>query len=57
MRANGVLCRSYLNKKKNQINLDGKVKNVRFISELTKFRICPFAQTFKVPFVTVASHP
>lgn len=38
----------YLNKKKNQINLEGKIKNVRFISELTKFRICPFAQTFKV---------
>ena len=35
----------YLNKKKNQINIEGKVKNVRFISELTKFKICPYAST------------
>eukprot|EP00794_Sanderia_malayensis_P006104 gene6104-6808_t len=31
-------------RKKHQINLESKVKNVRFIGELTKFKVCPKAE-------------
>jgi len=32
-------------RKKHQINLESKVKTVRFIGELTKFKVCPKAET------------
>eukprot|EP00800_Vazella_pourtalesii_P014053 TRINITY_DN3468_c0_g4_i6.p1 TRINITY_DN3468_c0_g4~~TRINITY_DN3468_c0_g4_i6.p1 ORF type:complete len:946 (+),score=251.10 TRINITY_DN3468_c0_g4_i6:1-2838(+) len=34
-------------RKKDQINIESKIKNVRFIGELTKFRICKKAQALK----------
>jgi regulator of nonsense transcripts 2 len=32
---------NYFQKKKNQYRLESKVKNIRFLAELTKFKLCP----------------
>ncbi|KDO25845.1 hypothetical protein SPRG_08789 [Saprolegnia parasitica CBS 223.65] len=32
---------NYFQKKKNQYRLESKVKNIRFLGELTKFKLCP----------------
>jgi regulator of nonsense transcripts 2 len=31
----------YLFQKKDQINIETKIRNIRFIGELTKFKVCP----------------
>eukprot|EP01114_Cavostelium_apophysatum_P008182 TRINITY_DN2050_c0_g1_i2.p1 TRINITY_DN2050_c0_g1~~TRINITY_DN2050_c0_g1_i2.p1 ORF type:complete len:1232 (-),score=430.22 TRINITY_DN2050_c0_g1_i2:182-3877(-) len=35
----------YLYHKKDQINIENKIRNIRFMGELTKFKICPANQT------------
>ena len=44
----------YLNKKKKKMDIESKIKNVRFIAELTKFKVFPFAKSFKVLSACVA---
>ncbi|TMW67120.1 hypothetical protein Poli38472_012236 [Pythium oligandrum] len=38
---------NYLIKKRNQFRLESKVKNIRFIAELIKFKVCPPAVAFR----------
>jgi regulator of nonsense transcripts 2 len=38
----------YLLKKKNQLTLEGKLRNIRFLGELVNFRVCPADVIFRI---------